>query len=244
MSREYLKRIRKAVEDSSGTFDTFTELRALFDSEFIDQVKQAVFDEASSRRDLSYDDEKCLFYPGAREIIDKKPPEGTIRTFVTRGGEETQRLKLDISEVDLEEEYYAIVPLNGVKTKAEMTVESFDEASGKFLFKWLTKGKPGINGGAKLVNIWADRVIVIDDKAPELVALGRLDQSIAIGYWHRTGDGKKSQALAEGQTLPGNVYEIQSLYEIGQFLPRIGRVALGATKEWPMQNRLLSTKVA
>lgn len=237
IDRAELEARKTAVEASGRSFDTIFELRRLYEPAVANTIVQQIRLEAQNRQTLDDGDEKCLFYPGAREIINQISPPHVKRTFLTRGGEETQLLKLEALGIHFDQDLYAVVPLEHARTKAEMCVDSFDAETDLFTFRWLRTGRPtageaGALAGARLVDIQTATVMVVDDKPSELRALGQLERSKAVGYLIRTGDGKRSQAMLEGETLPENIYPVQSLVEIGQFLSRIGTIALGRDKGW------------
>ncbi len=235
------KTIREKIERSGGSFDIFTELRKLYDKSLADEVVHDVRTEAMSRIDLDYSDERCLFNPGARELIRGEMPGGTKRAYVTRGGSETQLLKFDALGIDLNNELYSVLPPDGKMKKAAMCVEAFDLSTDTFMFRWLHMGRSEEGVGSSLVDVRARRVIITDDKDTELVELGKLGKHKAIGFWHNTKGGTEDQKSLGGKPFPDNIFEIKSFYEIGAFLSRLGRVALGANKEWAGKN-LLSKK--
>lgn len=144
-------------------------------------------------------------------------------------------MKFDALGIDLHTELYSVLPLGGEKTKAGMCVEAFNESTDTFRFRWLHRGRPEDGAESSLVDIYAKRVIITDDKDTELVELGKLDEHRAIGFWHNAKGGSRRQ---NSPSFPNNIFEIKSFYEIGAFLSRLGRVALGANKEWAGKNLL------
>lgn len=174
---------------------------------------------------------------GDRELVAGSEEEGMKRVFVTRGGQENQTLKLaEVLGLDMSKELYSILSLNDNTSKAQMCVNSYDEASGEFVFRWFHNGPAD--------GLRARFVVVVEDKAKELLELEKLGADKAIGYWHRTGDGMKSQALPEGKKKPANVFEIGGLYEVPHFRYQLGALALGDKPGWTTDYRGKSTKEA
>jgi predicted house-cleaning noncanonical NTP pyrophosphatase (MazG superfamily) len=260
ISKESLFETRKRIEESGGSFDMFSALREM-NPAVADDVIEEVKEESGKLRDLAaqkneeleelrhegrfeeaqqlekaFDDSEAnMFFPGVIKLLGSNDSD-TARAFVTRGGEESQLIKLqNLMGLDLSKELSIIVQLGGEKTKAEMCTESYASEAGAFMFRWLRQGDPSKD--RRVVNVLAHRVIIVEDKASELLAIGGLPEDQAIGYWHRTGN-RKSQILPKGAELPGNIYEVGSLFEIGQLRRQVGRIALGGDTEWTQRNRL------
>ena len=225
ISKDDIQRLKNETEASGGSFDHFATLREKYDDKVIDKVYAEVVEAVHARRDLPYEDDDCLFYRGVRELVAGSEEDGMKRVFVTRGGEENQTLKLaEVLGLDMSKELYSILSLDGKESKAEMCVKAYDQESGEFVFRWFHNG-PADGLRAKFV-------VVIEDKARELLALRELGRDKAMGYWHQTGDGMKSQALPPGEAQPDNVYRIKSLYEIPFFRKQLGRIAMGNDPSW------------
>jgi hypothetical protein len=230
ISKDVIERLKKETEASGGSFDHFATLRENYDDEVIDKVYAEVVEAVRARRDLPYEDDDCLFYRGVRELVAGSEEDGMKRVFVTRGGEENQTLKLaEVLGLDMSKELYSILSLDGKESKAEMCVKAYDQESGEFVFRWFH------NGPAE--GLRARFVVVIEDKARELLELEQLGSDKAIGYWHRTGDGMKSQALPDGAKKPDNVFEIDSLFEVPHFRNQLGAIALGGKPGWATDYR-------
>lgn len=192
--------LKAKTEAEGGSFDTLTALRGIYDGAVIDQIAKEVEDEAAMRRNLPYENERCLLMPGARELATSIPSENRI--VLTRGGEEMQLMKLrGIAGIDTEKDLYEITDR---EDKGTMLLESFVPDEGKFIFRWV-RNAPG--------DITATHVTLVDDKAKAFLGLELLGDR-ASGYWYRDPNEPllPSQELPQGVALPDTVEVVNSLY--------------------------------
>lgn len=215
ISRERMAELKKETEAGGGSFDTFDTLRSLYDGALIDRIGTEVEEEAVSRQNLPYDDERCLLMPGARELFMSISPENRI--LLTRGGEEMQLLKLrGIAGIDTQRDLYEITDRDD---KGRMLVESFVTEEGKFVFRWV-RNAPGA--------IEADCVTLVEDKGKAFAGLELLGGR-ASGYWYQDPAEPQlpSQVLPADMILPPNVEVISSLYSVRDAIAALGGIALG-----------------
>ncbi len=200
IGREQIIKMKEQAELSGGSFDAFSALRSSYGETLVDQVVQAVEAEAALRRDVPYDDERCLLTPGARELITAIPAEN--RVVLTRGGEEMQLAKLrGITGIDAQHDLFEITDR---EDKGELLAESFDASQGIFVLPWVRNAPSDFT---------ATHVVLVEDKGKALAGLERLGEQ-ATGYWYRDPDEPllPSQQLPVGVMLPSNVTVVGSLY--------------------------------
>lgn len=217
ISRGRIMNLKDEIEATGGALDTFAILREVYDGAIIDQVAEQVEAEASSRQDLPYEDERCLLMPGARELLQSIPPEN--RVFLTKGGEETQLIKLrGIAGVNTSKDRYVITDR---EDKAMMLVDSFIPNKERFVFRWVRNAKGDIE---------ATHVVLVEDKGRAFLGLEVLGDA-AKGYWyqHPSMPLLLSQELPQDVGLPSNVEKIDSLYAARDGITVLGRTALKKT---------------
>lgn len=214
ITRDLMATLKQETEAKGESFDTFDALRAHYDEALVDQVVQEVEQEAASRRDLPYDDERCLWMPGAREMLASVAPEN--RVLLTRGGEEMQLAKLrGIVGIDPAKDLYKITDR---QDKGNMIAEAYDPLKEKFVFGWITNA-PG--------DIEATHATLVEDRGKAFDGLGALGDK-ANGYWYQDPNQLQlpGQMLPEGMTLPQNVEVVQSLYAVRDAIRVLGTTAL------------------
>lgn len=214
ITRDLLATLKQEAEANSISFDTFDALRTHYEKTMVDQVVQEVEQEAASRRELPYDDERCLWMPGARELLASVAPEN--RVLLTRGGEEMQLAKLrGIVGIDTEKDLYKITDR---QDKGNMIAEAFDPTTGKFVFDWIMNA-PGA--------IEATHATLVEDRGKAFAGLETLGDK-ANGYWYQDPSEPQlpGQKLPEGMTLPPNVEIVPSLYAVRDAIRSLGTTAL------------------
>lgn len=214
ITRGSLAKIKQETEASGGSFDTFEALRARYDEALVDQVAREVEDEAIARQQLPYDDEKCLFMPGARELLASVAPENRI--LLTRGGEEMQLIKLrGIVGIDTKKDLFEITDRDD---KGMMIVESYDAERDIFVFRWVRNAQGDIE---------ATHATIVEDKGKAFAGMESLGGR-ASGYWYQAPNEPQlpSQRLSEGMQLPSNVEIVQSLYAVRDAIRGLGTTAL------------------
>lgn len=214
ISRALLATMKEETEATGGSFDTFDTLRSRYEKELVDGVADEVEQEAAARRDLPYDDPRCLFMPGAREMLASVAPEN--RVLLTRGGEEMQLIKLrGIVGIDTDKDLFEITDRDD---KGAMLVESYDSERGVFVFRWI-RNAPG--------DIEATHVTLVEDKGKAFAGIEHLGDK-ANGYWYQNPDEAQlpSQLLPENTVLPPNVEIVQNLFTIQDATSSLGAAAL------------------
>lgn len=214
ISRAQMAEMKQKTEAEGGSFDTFETLRGMYDGALVDQMGREVESEALSRKDLPYEDERCLLMPGARELMSSIPPHN--RVMLTRGGEEMQLLKLrGIAGIDTDTEMFEITDRSD---KGRMLVEAFVPEKNKFVFRWIR------NAGG---DIEATHATLVEDKGKAFAGLELLGDR-ANGFWYHYPDEPQlpSQQLPAGMTLPPNVEVISSLYSARDAIVTLGGTAL------------------
>lgn len=214
--REQMADLKAKTEAEGGSFDTLTALRAHYEDEIVNRVIDEVSEEALSRHDLPYDDERCLLTPGARELMESIPQADRI--IVTRGGEEMQLLKLQtITRIDTSRDLYEITDRDD---KGRMVFESYVPDEDRFVLRWVRNA----NG-----DIVATHVTLVEDKAKAFRGFQYLGDKVKGFLLRVPGEPTlPSQGLLEGEKLPPNVEVVESLYAVRDAVSALGGTALGS----------------